>query len=188
LHRRNDPKYNTGDANRVVGNRPSFSREAAMKAEPTAEHRWLEQLVGEWTCEMDACGSPDKPNEKLVGTETVRSLKVWVLLEGTMPSPDGSAGRTVMTLGYDPARKKFVGTFIGSMMTNLWIYEGELDAAGKVLTLDAEGPSFADPAKMAKYQDSIEFLSPDHRTLSSRYLADDGTWTHFMTAHYRRKA
>lgn len=158
-----------------------------MKVEATAEHKWLEQLVGEWTSEMDGCAGPDKPNEKFVGTETVRSLKVWVLLEGTMPMPDGGSGRTVMTLGYDTARKKFVGTFIGSMMTNLWIYEGELDAGGKVLTLDADGPSFADPTKTAKYKDSIEIVSPDHRTLSSCYLTDDGTWTHFMTAHYRRK-
>jgi hypothetical protein len=102
--------------------------------------------------------------------------------------PDGGQGRTVMTLGYDPAKKKFVGTFIGSMMTNLWVYEGGLDASGKVLTLDAEGPSFTDPTKMAKYKDTVEIVSPDHRTLSSRFQAEDGTWHHFMTAHYRRKA
>jgi hypothetical protein len=82
---------------------------------------------------------------------------------------------------------KFVGTFIGSMMTNLWVYEGELDASGKKLVLDAEGPSFADPTKTARYKDTVEILSPDHRTLSSQYLAEDGTWHHFMTAHYHRK-
>jgi hypothetical protein len=55
-----------------------------------------------------------------------------------------------------------------------------------VLTLDAEGPSFTDPKVMAKYQDIIEIISPDHRTLSSQLLGGDGQWHRFMTAHYRR--
>ncbi|MFO0849208.1 MAG: DUF1579 domain-containing protein [Gemmataceae bacterium] len=156
-----------------------------MFAEPQAEHKWLEQLVGEWESEMEGSGGPDQPPVKHTGTETVRSLTVWVLCESTMPGD--VTMRTVMTLGYDPAKKKFVGTFIGSMMTNLWVYEGELDAGGKVLTLDADGPSFTDPGKTTKYKDTIEFLTPDHRTLSSRFLGDDGQWHRFMTAHYRRK-
>ena len=41
--------------------------------------------------------------------------------------PDGGPATMIMTLGYDPAKKRFVGTFIGSMMTNLWVYEGELE-------------------------------------------------------------
>ncbi|AWM41821.1 hypothetical protein GobsT_70680 [Gemmata obscuriglobus] len=158
-----------------------------MHAEPQKEHKWLEQLVGEWVMEMDG-GGQDQPSTKQINTETVRSLGVWVQCEGTSSMPDGSPARTVMTLGYDPAKKKFVGTFIGSMMTNLWVYEGELDAAGKVLTLDADGPNFADPTKTAKYKDAIEIVSPDHRTLTSRLLGDDGQWHHFCTAHYRRKA
>jgi len=56
-----------------------------------------------------------------------------------------------------------------------------------VLTLDTEVPSFAVPAKMAKYQDVIEFRSSDHRVLNSRFLGDDGLWHGFMTANYRRR-
>jgi hypothetical protein len=92
-----------------------------------------------------------------------------------------------MTLGYDAARKRYVGTFIGSMMSHLWLYDGSLDAAGKVLTLDSEGPSFSGDGKMAKYQDIIEIKGRDERTLSSQVLGDDGKWRHFMTATYRRK-
>ncbi|MBY0461080.1 MAG: DUF1579 domain-containing protein [Gemmataceae bacterium] len=158
-----------------------------MHAQPQSEHKWLEQLVGEWDVEIEGTAGPDQPPVKHTGTQTARSLNVWVQCEGTMPTPDGSAGRTVMTLGFDPAKGKFVGTFIGSMMTNLWVYEGTLASSGKTLVLDADGPSFADPAKTAKYKDSIEILSPDHHTLSSQFQADDGTWHHFMTAHYRRK-
>jgi hypothetical protein len=101
--------------------------------------------------------------------------------------PGGGIGITQMTLGYDPLKKRFVGTFIGSMMTHLWIYDGVLDAAGKVLTLDTEGPSFTDPTKMIKYQDIIEIKNADYRILSSQTLGEDGQWHPFMTAHYRRK-
>lgn len=102
-----------------------------MSVEATAEHRWLEQLVGEWTSEMVV--------HRLDDDEPMDLRR--------------RAGRE--RKGADAGR---------------------------------QGPSFADPAKTTKYKDTIEFLTPDHRTFSSRYLADDGTWTHFMTAHYRRKS
>lgn len=60
------------------------------------------------------------------------------------------------------------------MMTHMWIYDGALDASGKVLTLDTEGPSFAGDGKLARYQDIIEIVSADERRLSSRVLRDDG--------------
>ena len=73
-------------------------------------------------------------------------------------------------------------------MTNIWIYEGMLDAAGKVLTLDTEGPSFSDDGTLAPYQDLIEIESDDHWTLKSRVRGEDGQWFQFVTAHYRRKS
>ena len=91
-----------------------------------------------------------------------------------------------MTLGFDPQSDRFVGTFICSMMTYLWPYNGSLDAAEKVLTLDSEGPNFSQGA-IAPYKDIIEFVSNDHRILTSQILMNDGTWNHFMTAHYYRK-
>ena len=155
--------------------------------EPQAEHQWLEQLVGEWEWEMEAPAGPDEPPMKHTGTDSVRSLTLWVQCHGTHAMPDGGEAKTVMTLGYDTSRKKFVGTFIGSMMTNLWVYEGELDAAGKVLTLAADGPSMIDPTQTTKFLDKIEMVSADHRILTSQALTPDGQWVQFMTAHYRRK-
>lgn len=72
------------------------------------------------------------------------------------------------------------------MMTHMWVYDGQLDESAKVLTLNAEGPSFADPNKTAKYQDIIEIISDDHRTLKSQVLCEDGKWMQFMCAHYQR--
>ena len=160
-----------------------------MQPEPQEQHRWLQKLVGEWTYENECVVEPGKPPEKFVGTDSVRTLgDLWVLCEGKVNMPGGGGGRTLMTLGYDPNRKCFVGTFVASMMTYLWIYDGgQLDSTSKVLTLNAEGPSFTDEGKMVKYQDIIEFVSDDHRTLSSQTLGEDGKWQRFMTAHYRRK-
>lgn len=156
-------------------------------ATPQKEHAWLQKLVGNWTSEAECIGEPGQPSIKNRGTETVKPLgELWIVGEGQGEMPGGGSAKMMLTLGFDPKRNRFVGTWVGSMMTHLWVYEGELDAAGRVLTLNAEGPSFTDPTKQAKYQDIIEIKSDDHRTLSSRCLGDDGKWTHFMTAHYRR--
>jgi hypothetical protein len=159
-----------------------------MFAQPQKEHQWLHRLVGEWTYEHEACMEPHESAKKATGAESVRSLGgMWTIGEGRGEMPDGGIGLTVMTLGYDPAKKRYVGSFVGSMMTHLWLYDGALDAAGKVLTLDTEGPSFSGDGKMAKYQDVIEFIDDDYRTLTAYVFGEDGQRTKFMTAHYRRK-
>jgi hypothetical protein len=159
-----------------------------MNVEPQQEHQWLQRLVGEWSFEGECIMGPDQPPSKHLGSESVRSIGgLWTLGEGRGEGPDGSQMTSFMTLGYDPQSKSFVGTFIASMMTHLWIYNGTLDAAGKVLTLDTEGPDFSGGPNLVKYQDIIEFVSDDHRVLKSQLVGPDGKWMQFMTAHYRRK-
>jgi hypothetical protein len=158
--------------------------EPTMKAEPRAEHAWLRQLLGEWVMESYDEGAGEKDSE---WTESVRHVgDVWVVAESRGEMPDGGPATMIMTLGYDPQRQRFVGTFIGSMMTHLWVYDGELDASGKVLTLHAEGPDFKDPGKTVPYRDVIELESPDHRVLRSLLLGEDGTWKQIMSMRYRR--
>lgn len=153
--------------------------------QPQKEHQWLQRLVGEWTFENECIAEPGKPPLKSSGTDSVRSLGgIWIVCEGQGDMPGGGISHAIMTLGYDPAKNRFVGSFIASVMSNLWVYEGNL--AGNVLTLDCEGPSFSPQGGMAKYQDIIEFISDDHRTLSSQIYAD-GKWQRFMLAHYRRR-
>lgn len=150
---------------------------------PTDEHRWLHRLVGDWTVTSAIVpeGSPD-------WTEHVRSLGgLWVVAEGRGGMPDGSKATTVMTLGYDPRRGMFVGNWVGSMMTHMWVYEGRLDAARNELTLDCEGEDFEAPGRIARYQDVITFKGDDHRLLTARMQAADGTWKQLMQAEYRRR-
>lgn len=159
-----------------------------MQAEPQKEHDWLQKLVGEWTSESECIMVPDQPPEKFTGTDSVRSLGgLWILGEGHGEMPDGGTATMMLTLGYDPQKQRFVGTWIGSMMTNLWVYSGELDTTGKILTLDTEGPDMSTEGKMAKYKDVIEIKSDDHRVLTSHMLGDDGKWNQLVTVNYYRK-
>ncbi|EHL99008.1 hypothetical protein HMPREF9946_03374 [Acetobacteraceae bacterium AT-5844] len=156
-----------------------------MHAEEQAEHRWLKRILGDWSMEASCSMGPDQPPGQFKGKETVRALgDVWVIGEGEGEMPGGGIGRNVITLGYDPQRQRFVGTFVGSMMTHLWVYDGELN--GDVLTLNAQGPSFNDPTKLSHYQDIVTLRSDDERILTSQVKGDDGQWTQFMTATYRR--
>ncbi|MGH8579489.1 MAG: DUF1579 domain-containing protein [Gammaproteobacteria bacterium] len=100
--------------------------------------------------------------------------------------PGGGTAATLMTLGYDPAKQRYVGTFVGSIMTDLWIYDDGI-ADEKILTLNAQGPSCTGDGKLVKYQDQIEIKCDDHRVMTSHMLGNDGKWTGFMRANYRRK-
>ena len=161
---------------------------AGMLAQPQKQHQWLQKMVGDWTFESECAGEPGQPAQKFKGTERVKSLgDLWIVGEGDGDMPGGGRAKMMLTLGFDPKRNRFVGTWCGSMMTHLWVYDGELDAAEGVLTLNAEGPSFTDPNKIAKYQDIFEVVSENHRILRSRNQGEDGKWTQFMEAHYRRR-
>lgn len=169
---------------------------SSMLAQPQKEHQWLQKLVGEWRYETEALMGPDQPPVKSTGTETVRSLgaaensssgALWILAEGQGEMPCAGHATTLMTLGYDPQKQRYVGTWIGSMMTYLFHYEGELDASETVLTLNNEGPSMTGENKLAKYKDVIEFKDDHHRVMTSHMLGDDGQWHQFMTAHYWRQ-
>jgi hypothetical protein len=159
-----------------------------MQTEPRREHKWLERMVGEWTSESECLMGPDQPPSKYEGVEVIRSLGgLWTIGEAESGMPDGDAMKSVMTLGFDPARGKFVGTFIASCMGHLWSYEGELNEAGDTLALAAEGPSFTGEGT-ARYIDSIQIVDDDHRVMTSKVQGADGEWVHFMTMKYTRKA
>lgn len=166
---------------------PAAPEEMMPKVEPQREHEWLQQLVGEWVSEMAA---NDQGKEfVMTGTQTVRAVgDIWIVGEGRDTSGGADCGTSIISLGYDPQKQRFVGTWFGTMMTNLWVYEGTLDADERVLTLACEGPRFTDPAVLAPYTDVIEIKDKDTWTLSGRTKGDDGQWVTFCTTTHRRKA
>lgn len=156
------------------------------KIVPTKEHKWLQQLIGTWTFEYEMPGDEGK-TVAVSGTETFRSIgEWWVQGESRSKTPDGKESVSVMTLGFDPLKGRFVGSWLGSMMPNLWVYDGELEGNGRVLSLYSEGPSMDGSGSLAPYKDVIEIVSATHRTLSGHSKDADGTWQPFMKVEYRK--
>lgn len=155
--------------------------------EPLNEHKWLLKLAGDWTFQIVPLDGSDAPADECGGTEKVRAIgDLWIVSEGHGKMPDGKPATMLLTLGFDPRTKRFVGTWVGSMMANLWVYDGFLDETGKVLTLDSEGLSMCGDGKVGKYRDVIEIIDDNTRMLRSYGLGEDGKWGQFMAMRQQR--
>jgi hypothetical protein len=160
------------------------AQDAPAMPKPAPEHEWLKQLVGEWTTEGECVAGPDQPPIKMKGTESVTAVGGFWVRAANQGEIMGMPFEGHLTLGYDAAKKHYVGSWIDNMSGHLWTYRGSVD--GRKLTLDAEGPSMLDPTKPAKYRETLEIKSADHKVFTSS-IEKDGAWTLFMTIHYHRK-
>lgn len=154
---------------------------------PQEAHHWLKPLEGVWLSEMECQMGPDQPAMKTTGEVTCRSLGgMWYLIEGGGEDADTGAWSTLMTLGYDVAQGLYVGSFVGSMMSCLWSYQGALDKSGRKLTLDTMGPKCGSEG-MASYKDAIEIIDETQWVLTSEILTETGDWVQIMRSEHRRK-
>lgn len=157
-----------------------------MKSEPTPQHLWLRQLIGEWAW-TSACETAPGAVAEYTGTEIVRPMgDLWVVAEMAGQYGEGETFGSRTQLGFDTRIGRFVGSWIGTPMTHMYVYDGELDADERALRLFCEGPGFEDPAVLAPYCDVITIESETTRSLTSRLRTDDGAWQDFMRTEYTR--
>jgi hypothetical protein len=95
-------------------------------------------------------------------------------------------GESMITLGYDPAKKTVVGTFVCSVQDFMWEYTGKFENDGKKLVLWTTGPSMLKPGKTAQYQETLELVDADHKTFTSAIQGADGKWQTLVTVTYER--
>lgn len=154
---------------------------------PTKEHEWLHQLAGQWEADLEVSAGPGQPPLKLKSTENTRRIGgFWILSESEV-TPPGMPFARALTLGYDPQKKKYMGTWVDSTSTRIGNYEGAMDAAGKTLTLEGEMPSPFDPARSVRVREVIELKSPDQKVVTTSLQGDDGSWFPLVTINARRK-
>ena len=154
--------------------------------QPTKEHAWLAQFAGEWDTETIITTEPGQPPLKATGHETARMLGgFWVMAENKGVMFDQSYVG-VMTLGYDPEAKQYVGTWVDSNTSQLWNYRGMVDATGKILTLETKGRCSLEE-EVCECKDVVEFKTPDERVMTSSRKGKDGQWTVVMTMTAKRR-
>lgn len=161
------------------------AQEPEMPA-PQKEHEWLQRFVGKWESESKASTGPDQPPVECKGSIACRMLGGFWLVSEYEGDMGGMAFKGLQTIGYDPAKKKYVGTWVDSMMNHMWMYEGSVDEGGTKLVLEASGPNFMAGGKETKFRDTYAFKSADEMIITSSMLGDDGEWITFMTGTARR--
>mgnify|MGYP002624138943 CR=1 FL=1 len=163
------------------------AEDGPMFPQPTDEHRWLQQMVGEWETHAVAAAKPGDTPFECRGQETVRSIGGFWTVGETKGEPMGMPMHGVLTLGYNIDKKKFVGSWIDSMTSHQWTYEGTLDKKANTLTLLTEGPSMLEPGKTAKFKEVMEIKDKDNRVFTSQIQGEDGAWLPMVTITYTRK-
>jgi hypothetical protein len=154
---------------------------------PQKEHEWLNQFVGEWEGESECTPVAGQPPVKGRMREKVRSLGgFWIVSDGDAEMM-GTKMNVVLTIGYSPEKKKYVGTWVDSMQSHIWHYEGTVDPTGKIITLEADGPCMTTPGKTCRYRDVTEFRTPDERVFTSYVQDDKGEWTKLTSGISKRR-
>lgn len=165
----------------------SVAQEAPQQSGTTKEHELLHRLVGEWEGSTEVALAPGQPEMKVTTNEEISKIgSLWVVCKSKGRFGDMEI-ESMMTLGYDPEKKKVVATWVDSVHNYLWIYDGSFDESGNVLTLEATGPNPMTPGKQGKFRDILELKDEDTKVMTSQMQQEDGSWMEFMRMEYKRK-
>ena len=150
---------------------------------PGPEHEILKKDVGTWDAEVEMMGAPGAPASVSKGVEKVTMLGgFWQLTEfqsEIMGMPFEGRGAT----GFDPAKKKFVGTWMDSMTPGYYTVEGTYDKVTKTLTATMEGP---DPSGViTRSKETTVWKDADTRVFTM--YAPDGQTVAMRISYKRRK-
>ncbi len=169
----------------------AFSSAVAQPPTPevTNEHKLLKKDVGVWDVEMKSwMEGPDKEPMVSKGVERTRALgDYWVV--STYEGDFGGqkfVGHSQM--GYDSAKKKFIGTWIDSMSTSLAKMDGTYDEATKELMMVM---TMVDPATGQDTEaKTVSKYIDDNTRQFTMYMKTPGVgdgWLKSMEATYKRQ-
>jgi hypothetical protein len=151
--------------------------EMMMKlASPGPEHKKLDVLAGDWTYTAKFWMAPGAPPMEMAGTTKYTWLMGGRYLQDEVSGPAQAGMPAFQGLGitgYDNITKKYVASWIDSMGTGITPMTGEMDAAGKVLTMHYEE---FDPmtGKMAKARQVLRIVDANHHDLEFYKVMADG--------------
>ena len=166
-------------------------QEGPPSPKPTAEHKQLSKDVGTWDATVKTWnGGPDSQATESKGVEVVKLLAggLWLHSEfdGKMGDMEFSgSGQT----GYDTKKKKYVGTWVDSMSTEIMMMEGDYDQASHTLTMLSKG---TDPSSGKAYDAKMtsKYDGDDTRVFTLFMKSDEtkGEYMRIMEITYKRRA
>ncbi len=108
---------------------------------PTREHEMLSGNVGTWNVKCQYFMDPSQPPMEQTAVETVEPVGAFWTVSKFECDMMGAPFVGRATCGYDTRRGKWVGTWIDSMSTNLFVMEGDMNEEGTTLEMTCQGPN-----------------------------------------------
>lgn len=143
---------------------------------PRREHEWLRQFAGDWVVEAECYMNADHTPVSNKGIERIRSLGGFWLLVEVESDMMGKPFQGIQTLGFDPAKGKFIGTWVDSLTSELWHYEGFLNKEWTELTLNSEGIC-PQTGALTKVRSVLAYKDMNHKIYSSYTVGKNGELT-----------
>jgi hypothetical protein len=153
----------------------------------TPQHKMLAEDVGDWDCKCKfwAPGAPE-PFES-TATDTVRMLSGGMWQFSVFRGEFGGQPYTGHgQMGYDPQKKKYVGTWIDSMSPYLNLMEGDYDAETKTMTMISKSTN-PETGKPMTSRNVTQFHEDGSRTFTIYGPDDSGEEMKMMEIVYTRK-
>lgn len=152
---------------------------------PGPEHAILKEQAGVWDATVESFMAPGQPPVLSKGTETGTMVgDFWVVSDfktEMMGMPFTGHG----TLGYDPARKKYVSSWIDSMTPTLSLGESDYDPATRTFTGWLDGLDYA--GQPTKIKAVTVWKDPTTRVFTMSLKGPDGKDMTAMRITYTRR-
>jgi Protein of unknown function (DUF1579) len=168
---------------------PAAAQEMPLPPKPGPEHELLKMEAGTWDAVVEIMPAPGEPPMKSTGVETgvlgCGGLCLASEFKGEMMPGQTFHGHG--TTAYDPAKKKYVGSWTDSMSKGLSIGESTHDPASKTFTGWMEGPDMT--GKVAKMKSVVEYKDTGTRvfTMYGPGFGPDGKEAVGMRITYKRR-
>ncbi len=151
---------------------------------PGPEHELLKSDVGTWDASIEITVAPGSPAQVSQGVARNRlACGGFWLITDFRNETTGFEGHAIY--GYDPAKGKYVGTWVDPMRTFIAVSEGTYDPLTRTMTMIFEtgGPQ----GKPMKWREVTERKDDDTRLWRSLVVGADGQEFEVMRAHYTRR-
>lgn len=118
----------------------SEAGDCGQMPQPGPEHEWIQGSAGTWNVKCTYWMDPSQPPMEATAVETIDTVGPFWTVSTFESNFMGMPFKGRSTLGYTPAKERFVGTWIDSMSQHMFVMEGTRDDSGNVLEMTCEGP------------------------------------------------